>query len=417
MNILLHYSGCVGEVTPPTSKSYAQRAIAIAAASGGGRFVLQGYEPSADIDSALKCARDLGVNAEILGNTLILVASGKVRYQFVLDCGESGLSARMFGIVAALLPLKVTIKGKGSILNRPMRMLADALIKMNKGVKTVRGCLPLTMWGKMGVTNLNISGTESSQVVTGLLIALPKYKSDTVLTVADLTSVPYVQMTLDILAHYGIKVENRNFNEYRIKGNQPTLEKEYVIEKDWSAAAMLLVAGAIGGKITVKGLNPNSAQADRAILEALKLAGAKVTVSESEITCEKHLLKAFNFNATNCPDLFPPLAALAACCEGTSTIKGVNRLKHKESDRALVLQQEFGKLGILIKNGLQNMSIKGGKVQGWPVNSHNDHRIAMALALLNFCSERPVVIKNCEAVNKSYPRFFEDLVSIGIKRK
>jgi 3-phosphoshikimate 1-carboxyvinyltransferase len=186
------------------------------------------------------------------------------------------------------------------------------------------------------------------------------------------------------------------------------------VEGDWSGAAFLLVAGVIAGEMVVTGLDVFSSQADRAILQPLMQTGAGLSIEEKQVTARPGNLQPFHFNATDCPDLFPPLAALAAYCNGTSVIEGVHRLIFKESDRASVLQMELGKLGVevIIQDDL--MVIKGGQpVKAGNVNSHGDHRIAMALGVLALKAEGEVIIENAEVIHKSYPGFYKDLELLG----
>ncbi|RYZ59011.1 MAG: 3-phosphoshikimate 1-carboxyvinyltransferase, partial [Chitinophagaceae bacterium] len=207
---------------------------------------------------------------------------------------------------------------------------------------------------------------------------------------------------------------NNNYESFTFseKHSRPSTEKRfhYAVEGDWSGGAFLLVAGAVAGDLVVKGLNVFSTQADKAVLQALMQAGANISIEESQIYVRKSRLKPFHFNATDCPDLFPPLVALAAYCEGTSVIEGVHRLTHKESNRALTLQEEFAKMGVTITFQDDLMLIKGGEgVKGAVVHSRHDHRIAMACAVAALGAENEVTIEEAEAVNKSYPQFWEHL--------
>ncbi len=187
-------------------------------------------------------------------------------------------------------------------------------------------------------------------------------------------------------------------------------DREYTVEGDWSGAAFLLVAGAIAGDIEVTGLDVFSTQADKALLHALHSAEAKLSLEEHKIRIGRTRLKAFHFDANECPDLFPPLAALASFCEGKSVIEGVNRLTHKESNRALTLQEEFGKMGVRITLQDDQMIIEGGsEVKAARVHSHHDHRIAMACAVAGLRADGPVIIEDAEAINKSYPDFYDHL--------
>jgi 3-phosphoshikimate 1-carboxyvinyltransferase len=220
---------------------------------------------------------------------------------------------------------------------------------------------------------------------------------------------------------FGLKVpENRDYQQFYFSWEpwiKPEKTIEYTVEGDWSGGAFLLVAAAISGRATIRGLDPDSTQADKAILMALNDAGASLIVDKNEIRVgsdNSNFLKAFHFDATDCPDLFPPLVALASVCHGSSFIKGVGRLAHKESDRALTLQEEFRKLGIEILIHGDTMGIHGNaKLKAARVHSRHDHRIAMAAAVAALRADGPVMIEKAEAINKSYPAFFSDLAKLG----
>ena len=216
---------------------------------------------------------------------------------------------------------------------------------------------------------------------------------------------------------FGVNVDNQNYEKFHFSNPQTKDQHTiYTVEGDWSNAAFLLVAGAVAGKITVTGLDVFSTQADKNILQALMAANAIVSIEEKQITVSKNNLQAFHFNATHCPDLFPPLVALAACCKGKTVIEGANRLRHKESNRALTLQTEFAKMGVTISLQDNLMIIEGAtKIKGAVVDSHNDHRIAMACAITALSAADKVIIENAEAVNKSYPDFFDHLKLLGIQ--
>ena len=259
-------------------------------------------------------------------------------------------------------------------------------------------------------------------IITILLFAFSACKAcDVSINVSNLTSKPYIDLTIDILNEFGMKVpQNNNYESFYFDSSvtpNPELIKHYIVEGDWSGAAFLLVAGAISGTVKLKGLNVLSKQADTAILKALTDCGCELDIQPNEITVSNSgILKPFNFDATECPDLFPPLVALAAYCEGNSIIKGVSRLTHKESNRALSLLEEFGKLGVIIKLNNDEMIIYGGgKIKGTILNSHHDHRIAMACAVVALKCENEIQIINAEVIDKSYPNFYEHLKSLNAK--
>lgn len=292
-------------------------------------------------------------------------------------------------------------------------MIEEALSQLGVKCETSAGFLPLTIRGPLKGGIITIDGSVSSQLLTGLLMALPIATNDTEINVANLKSKPYIDLTLQILKDFGITVDNSDYKIFRIPGKQKFKAREYTIEGDWSGASFLLVAGAINGNITLEGLNISSRQSDMAIMEALKKAGAKLIIEKGSITVSKSELKAFETDATESPDLFPPLVALAAYCKGKTRIKGVSRLIHKESNRASALQEEFGKLGIRITIDDDVMIIEGSKVSGGNVSSHDDHRIAMALAVAALGATGKVAIKDSHSVAKSYPLFFDDLKNLG----
>ncbi|MFT6983072.1 MAG: 3-phosphoshikimate 1-carboxyvinyltransferase [Crocinitomicaceae bacterium] len=398
-----------GSIKAPCSKSYMQRAIAIAC-MGQGESRIFGFTKSEDVDVAINIAKELGAEIKFEDSTLFVQGVAKNKDEIVsINCGEAGLSTRMFSAVSAALYQNVKVNGSGSILTRPMDMVIDALTQLGATVDSSNQLLPLTIKGGLHSAEIEIDGSESSQLLTGLLIALPTLSGNSVVNVKNLKSRPYIDMTLEILNEFGIKIENRAYETFIINGNQKANGIEYHCEGDWSGAAFHLVGAAVSGSIELLGLNANSSQADIAILTTLKLAGANVEVNADSIKVSKDKLNCFEFDATQCPDLFPPIAALAACCDGTSTIYGVERLIHKESNRALTIQTEMAKLGIKVTIDGNAMRIKGGLISGNAISSNNDHRIAMMGAVLASVSSQSITISNSEAISKSYPGFYLDL--------
>jgi len=246
-------------------------------------------------------------------------------------------------------------------------------------------------------------------------MALPLAGRDSRLAVLNLKSRPYIDMTIQVLAECGVRVENENYETFAIRSGQEYRVGEFTVEGDWSAAAALLAAGAVGGNVRVSGLRPDSFQADRRVLAVLGAAGARVKTLAEGAAVEKVDLRAFSFDATDSPDLLPPLVALACHAAGVSHLQGASRLRHKESDRAAALAEEFGRLGARITVNGDIMEVTGGPLSGGSVSSHGDHRIAMALAAAAVAARGPVTIEDAECVAKSYPGFFEDLASLGGK--
>jgi len=290
-------------------------------------------------------------------------------------------------------------------------------------IRSNNGHLPIKIKGPLIPVDITIDGSLSSQFLTGLLIAFGKaaVKPVTIL-VNNLKSKPYIDLTLQMMKQFGFDVENNHHESFLIRPvNQltkppDTVQKtiNYTVEGDWSGGAFLLVAGAIAGSIRVKGLDVFSTQADKAILQALMDCGASVSIETEQIMVSSSAgvrgLQPFHFNATDCPDLFPPLVALAAYCNGTSVIEGVSRLQHKESNRSITLQQEFLKMGVTVTLQDDLMLIEGGKpLKSAIVHTHHDHRIAMACAVAALRADGEIIIEDADAVNKSYPGFYEDL--------
>jgi 3-phosphoshikimate 1-carboxyvinyltransferase len=329
-----------------------------------------------------------------------------------LDCGESGLCMRMFTPIAALQDKEVTLFASGSLRVRPMDMVED-LRALGITCTTDRGHAPIRVTGPMTGGHVRIDASVSSQLLTGLLMALPLCQQDSVISVSELRSTPYVLMTVELLKSFGVSISHdERLEEFLVNGNQVYRPSTYTVEGDWSGASFLLVAGATMGSVTVTGLNPASAQADRAILDVLEHAGASIQTVADSVSVERRELKPFEFDATDCPDLFPPLVALASSCEGKSVIYGLERLAHKESNRAFALLSEFTKLGIIVNATHDSMEVHGGNVREAVVDSHKDHRIAMACAVAALRARGEVGITGEACVSKSYPGFFADLETL-----
>jgi 3-phosphoshikimate 1-carboxyvinyltransferase len=404
-------SGIKGQIKAPASKSMTQRAIAAALLADGQSII---HNPSYCDDSlaAMSIAVGLGARLEPQPWELKINASGVLK-ESKLNCGESGLAIRMFSPIAALYPAEITMVGANSLKKRPMSMIEEALTQLGVKCSSTGGFLPLTIQGPITGGKIEIDGSISSQLLTGLLMALPLAETDSEIKVKNLKSKPYIDMTIQILRSFGIVVYNNDYNLFQIPGKQKYIPQSYTVEGDWSGGAFLLVAGAINGELTVKGLRTDSMQSDMLILNALEKAGAKIRLSENQIEISKSELKSFEFDATESPDLFPPLVALASYCEGITNIRGVSRLIYKESDRAATLRDEFEKMNIKIEIRDDLMSVTGGQPGGARVESHDDHRIAMAVAVAALGATSRVYIRDSQCVAKSYPGFFEDLRSLG----
>lgn len=419
MQAIVNPSSVSGTRTAPASKSSMQRACA-AALIRKGQTILHNPGASADDQAALNIIRQLGADVRSEDERVVIDSKGINPVSTELDCGESGLSIRMFTSIAALSSSEINITGGGSLARRPLNFFDEVLPQLNVSCSTREGYLPLRIKGPLSPADITVDGSLSSQYLTGLLLAYAAADAkDVTITVNNLASKPYIDLTLEVMRSFGLRLpENRNYEEFYFNANGPSNANEqtlnYTVEGDWSGAAFLLVAGAVAGNLVVKGLDVFSSQADKAVLQALMQSGASISIEESRVTVGRARLKPFHFNATDCPDLFPPLAALAAFCEGRSVIEGVHRLKHKESDRAATLQEELGKMGIVIEIQDDLMIITGtDTVRSASVHSHGDHRIAMACAVAALRADGPVTIGHAEAVNKSYPSFWQHLQDSG----
>jgi 3-phosphoshikimate 1-carboxyvinyltransferase len=382
-----------------------------------GKTVIRNFTLCNDAETAIKIIKTLGAEVEMHENE-IHVTSKYVNKISNLICDESALCVRIFTPVASLFSDDFEVSGKSSLLKRNIGDLLQALnlLGLQCGDEEY---LPVRIKGKLKSGKIKIDGGGSSQTLSGLLMALPLCKEDSIIDVENLHSKPYIDLTISVLNDFGVKIINENYKRFFIEGCQKYEACKICIEGDWSGASCLLAATATKGKITVENLNPKSKQADVAMLDVLRLCGANVVIEENKITVEKNQLNSFEFDATDCPDLFPAIVALAANCNGVSTVKGALRLKNKESDRAEILQREFAELNIKIELDNDKMYIFGGNICSAKVNARNDHRIAMALAAASVSSSGSgsVIIENAECVAKSYPDFWKDFSCLMIAEK
>ncbi len=418
MTATISPSSVFGKIKVPPSKSSMQRACAAALITPG-TTIIDNFGNSNDEQAAMNIITKLGATINTASNKMAITSSDSIfkstspEKNVIVNCGESGLSMRMFAPIAALFNYDITFIGEGSILKRPMNFFDEIFPSLGVEINSNDGRLPITLRGPLQPKNITVDGSMSSQFLTGLLFAFAKAcKAPVSIMVKDLSSRPYIDLTVSVLNYFGFQIDNENYETFTLHPREALQVHsiKYTVEGDWSNAAFLLVAGAISGEITLTGAGLNSKQGDKNIMKALYDCGAEVNLHQNEIIVKKSELEAFNFDATHSPDLFPPLVALAAYCKGTTTIKGVNRLLFKESNRALTLKDEFKKMNVEIELNGDLMIIKGGKeVKGARVSSHNDHRIAMACAVAALGAKGNTTIQDADAVKKSYPGFFQDL--------
>ena len=440
----------------PVSKSFAQRAI-IAAALADGVSHLKGYTPCGDNEAALQVARNLGAEVTI-EDTVVTIKGIAAQFGSLdkseLHVGESGLLTRMMiPVLAQLCPGSVTVTGEKTLLNRPLTGAKEILEAFEAGIESVaEGAsvddpvrVPLKVTGPLKPGRAEISGKHGSQLISGLLMALPFAEKNSQLIVTDPKSIPYMFITLEVLKKFGIKIANDmlggpDFLEsggdwalctemhFKVKGGQKYKAADIDLEGDWSAAANFLVAGAIFGRVELQGLDTTSLQADLSIMDILMDAGASLSQMDGkrgDITVQRAPLQAFEVDASNCPDLFPILAVLAAFCQGTSRMAGVGRLANKESDRAKAILEMLTQMGVtahiegdeLVVEGhtlaqrlLNNTLLKGGAY-----TSCHDHRMVMALKVASLGADSPITIDDEACVSKSFPQFHDLFASVAQK--
>ena len=410
MNLIVKETKLKGQVIIPPSKSDGQRALLTAAVSIG-TSIIENLGASDDEYAMLKNIQVLG--AKVVRKTeehIEITGIDSFPENLELNIGESGLGLRLLSGICATQKGTHKITGTGSILKRDHSFFEQNLTKYGADVTSENGKLPLVFKGAIDRHILEVDGSQSSQYISGLLMGLALNNEASQLNVRNLKSGPYVDMTIDTMAQFGVCVDNDNYQTFELRENESFCSTQYTVESDWSSASYWLVAAAIGAAITVNGLNFKSKQADIHFLDALRLTGCEIDEVSEGVNVKSKNLKAFNFDATNCPDLFPALVVLAAKCKGKTVLKGVSRLANKESNRDVVLQQEFGKLGVNIELNADEMTIEGDSVlKSEIVSSHQDHRIAMSLAILGTTIDGGVEIEHSEAVSKSYPQFWEHL--------
>lgn len=400
-----------GICTPPPSKSLGHRAVICAALAArgpaAGESVLQNLGRSEDIDATLAGVAALWSPAVATEGGGLRIGPGPARPAGCVDCGESGSTLRFLLPLAALEARETVFTGRGRLLARPLAVYADlfrasdAMFVQEPRAVRVRGPL------RGGVYVL--PGDISSQFVSGLLLALPLLPDDSEIRLATpLQSRGYVNLTLDVMRRFGVTVAQEPAG-YRIRGGQCYRPAAYRVEADYSQAAFFLAAAALGRPVTVAGLNPESRQGDRVMLEILRAMGAETDWQSDAVCVRTERLEAVTVDAREIPDLVPPIAALCCFGAGRSRIVGAGRLRLKESDRLHALAVELGKLGARVEETEDTLTIEGApRLAGGRVDAWNDHRIAMALAVTALRCDGPVLLTGWRSVAKSYPDFWRD---------
>jgi 3-phosphoshikimate 1-carboxyvinyltransferase len=411
-----------GSVRIPPSKSISHRAI-ICAGLADGISRIENIILSEDIKATLEGLVALGVPkpaAEQEKNSWTLNIRGTPNIKSVsptVNCRESGSTLRFLLPLATLTGEEMTFTGQGKLVERPLDVYYDIFDEQQLAYSTSGGLLPLTINGRLKPGTYRLKGNVSSQFITGLMFLLPLLKGDShLILTTKLESRGYVDLTLDVLQKFGIEIENRGYQEFFIRGNQKYESCNYRVEGDYSQAAFWIVAGILGQGIDCVDLNPDSLQGDKAIIDIVGQMGANLEILANRVRIRSSTPQATVIDAEHCPDLVPVLAVLAALSEGTSRIINAGRLRIKESDRLKAITTELNKLGAKITELDQGLVIEGVKsLRGGVVDSWNDHRIAMALAVASLRCKEPIYLTGFEAVNKSYPAFWKDFKELGGK--
>lgn len=404
-----------GTVNVPPSKSDVHRAI-ICAAMANGVSRISPVALSNDIKATIGCIKALGADAVLENNVLTVDGTNMYKNKTaLLDCGESGSTLRFFISIAAVGNINATFVGKGKLPQRPIGIFTEALPKAGTVCKT-EGGLPLEIKGQLKSGIFEIPGNVSSQFITGLLLALPILEGDSeIILTSPLESVGYIAMTIRTMKQFGVNIQATE-KGWHIKGGQSYKTCDYTTDGDWSQAAFFMVLGAIGSKVTVKGVAKDSTQGDKKCAEILARFGAKVTQLDNEVTVEKGKLKAITIDASQIPDLVPVLSVCAAFAEGTTKIINAERLRIKECDRLKATAELLNNLGGKVKELSDGLEITGvSSLKGGNVNGYNDHRIVMSAAVCAARSDEDITATFAMSINKSYPDFYIDYNSIGGK--
>lgn len=398
-----------GDIDNVPSKSYAHRIIILSALSKG-QTLIKNVGTSFDVQATIDCMQKLGAKIERNGDNLIVNGIEKYSNNIELDFNESGSTMRFLIAIIGALGINAKFTGKGKLLSRPMEELYSVLQEKNVVVKD--NCIS----GKLQGGVFKIDSSISSQFISGLIFASPLTGQDCVIELqGEVVSKNYIDISLQVAKEFGIDCEFEN-NVIKIyKGSGYRSLKEYQVEGDWSSAAFPLAMGALSGEVSVKNLNLNSLQGDAKIFNIMKEMGVDIKINGEKITAKKSQIKSANIDISNVPDMAPILSVLMSCADGTSTLIGVDRLKYKESDRLSAIMENLNRAKIKTECKNNVLKIFGGKSFGANFLGFNDHRIVMSSCVLSCVTQGKSSITDIEAVNKSYPEFFNHFMQLGGK--
>lgn len=410
-----------GTIKIPPSKSVSHRAI-ICAGLANGDSNITNLSFSEDITATLNAMKGFGVEAletkcdeNGIGGAHLKSSNKLKLVNNKIECNESGSTARFLIPFAGLFGEEVFYTGKGKLVERPFDTYYRLFDEQGIKYENVNGKLPLCVNGKLKAGTFKLRGDISSQFISGLLFVLPLLDGDSKIVITtELESKGYVDLTLEALAKFGIDIVNKDYKELHVKGNQEYKSRDYRVEGDFSQAAFWIVAGILGGDMDCTDIDLASLQGDKAIIEIVKAMGADISTCDNNLTVKESGTSGVVIDASQCPDLVPILTTLAAVSKGTTRIINAQRLRIKESDRLMAMRMELNVLGADVTETEDGLIINGKEnLTGGMVDSHNDHRIAMALAVASIKCLEPVVITGSDCVKKSYPRFWQDYSSLG----
>lgn len=404
-----------GTVHVPPSKSMAHRAI-ICASLAKGRSTITHIDYSKDIEATIEAMKALGTI--IIKHDDYLEIDGMTTFmknKIDIDCCESGSTLRFMIPLSIAYASQAHFTGEGRLGERPLDIYYDIFDRQGVAYLYQENVLDLYIKGKLKADEFHMPGDVSSQFISGLMFALPLMEEDSkIIMTSTLESKGYIDLTIQMLNLYGIEIINHDYKEFIILGQQQYIAKDYHVEADFSQAAFYLCAGALGNDVVLKGLNLDSFQGDKVVIDILKKMGCKLLEVKDGHIIKADNLKAVDFDGSQCPDIIPVLSLVCALSEGTSTISSLARLRIKECDRLTASVEVINQLGGSAQVQGDDMVIEGVKeLQGGSVSSYNDHRMAMMEAIASTVCKNQILIDNKECVAKSYPNFWEDFRQLG----
>ena len=407
-----------GTVSAPPSKSMAHRAVLCSALAKGTSHI-ENLEFSKDISATLAAAGQLCARVESGPADVLVEGLGHFRPVFgPVDCCESGSTLRFLIPLASLTGQSITFVGRGRLMERPQSVYETLYREQNLHFEQANG--QLTVAGSLRSGEYTLAGNVSSQFISGLLFALPLLAGDSTLhLIPPVESRSYIEMTRAAQAAFGVTSHWLDDTTLCIPGGQQYHPRDYIVEGDYSQAAFLAVLGAVKGGITLTGLAAETLQGDAAILDILRRCGAKFTRTEAGLVFEQAPLHGVDIDLADCPDLGPVLMVLGLLCEGTTVIRNAERLHIKESDRIAAMEAELRACGGVLSSEGDTITVQGCKPQlhapEAPLSGHNDHRVVMSLTVLALAADIPLAINEAEAVQKSWPHFFDALKPLGVE--